>query len=111
VILYNSGQTDVFDFYVLYGDLKIPKYPQTKADFGGVDNYTLLLLIPEIAVVNWGTADSNRHKQSVAIKKFIDKGDIDAKRFKVIFDVNGPTLKVYIDRQVERFKYDRRQIN
>ena len=94
----------VFDYQITYGQLKFPDQPGDFGNFGS-HSYTMTMPVPEIATVEWTTADRQRHRETIEVWRHVkDQAWFFKGRGKIQFEVDGPVLRVYRVRWISNDK-------
>lgn len=107
ISLDNVGLEDVYDFQVIYGDFSFPKRPDDCFVSRGGKQYSIGVVVPKTATVVWTTADKKQHHETVDILRHVeDKPWFDG-RGKVVFEVDGSALRVFLVRKLKNFEEDK----
>lgn len=106
----NVGSEDVYDFQVIYGDYSFPRQPDARLGARGGKQATVAIPVPETCTVMWTTADRQQHVETVQIQRNVEGKDWFDGNSKLIFEVNGPNLRVVLVRKLPNFKQESTEI-
>jgi hypothetical protein len=109
IFLNNAGNEDVHNFQVTYGNFSFPRTPIERFDHGGGGSYTMTIPIPETATVSWTTVDT-QYREVVEIRRHVEGKPWFDETGKIVFEVDGGTLRVFLVRELPNFREESTQI-
>lgn len=100
----NVGKERIAEVTYFYGDMR-PGYLRV-LDASG-ESRTMPMTVPDLAVITWTTPDGKKHEGRVPVRAkapALMHGKV------VSFEIDGPTLRVFVGRRQQDSARDRMQI-